>query len=480
MSSGYGVGVENGHNSSVGGGGSVNTGGGTSVGLSGVGGLGNGPSLGAITLKIILSREEVQYLFGFDGTLINQLRSQSGANINLTDGDSYERVLMINGSLELIFKAFSLITRKLWDFISSLKTPQNLVIRLAVPASQCGSIIGKQGSKVKEIRDLTGANIQVSQESLGDSTERCVEISGSGEACLQCAYHVCTVLEETPLRGEIIPYVPSLLPRSRDWKPVFLCGDKAYVIDGDVAHLAPPELLRKELGKTALGPVGAENAASYNRSSTNSNDPGLNPLALMAAVNARSHSDSNALIINREMSVETEFVGSIIGKGGTKIAEIRRMSGATITVNEDEDGGPTRAVSLSGPEESVLLAQFLIQSTVDAAMRERSSSDYGLSNHPMQQQQQPPPPPSQQQQSYMDPSINYKDQLQQPYQQQQQPHHPNQLHHGHHHHQEEDPRSQSHHHHHQQQQQHSGTVLTITALIIETKEATIVIITIGE
>jgi len=36
-----------------------------------------------------------------------------------------------------------------------------LTLRLAVPASQCGSIIGKQGAKVKEIRDLTGAVIQV-------------------------------------------------------------------------------------------------------------------------------------------------------------------------------------------------------------------------------------------------------------------------------------------------------------------------------
>ena len=37
-----------------------------------------------------------------------------------------------------------------------------ITLRLIVPASQCGSLIGKGGSKIKEIRDVTGANIQVS------------------------------------------------------------------------------------------------------------------------------------------------------------------------------------------------------------------------------------------------------------------------------------------------------------------------------
>ena len=36
-----------------------------------------------------------------------------------------------------------------------------ITFRLIVPASQCGSLIGKGGSKIKEIREVTGASIQV-------------------------------------------------------------------------------------------------------------------------------------------------------------------------------------------------------------------------------------------------------------------------------------------------------------------------------
>ena len=51
-----------------------------------------------VDLRVILTRDEVEFLFGFDGNLINQLRQQTGAHIQITDGDSFEYVLLIRGS----------------------------------------------------------------------------------------------------------------------------------------------------------------------------------------------------------------------------------------------------------------------------------------------------------------------------------------------------------------------------------------------
>jgi polyribonucleotide nucleotidyltransferase len=71
-----------------------------------------------------------------------------------------------------------------------------ITLRLIVPASQCGSLIGKGGSKIKEIREVTGASIQVASEMLPNSTERAVTISGTSEAITQCIYHICCVMLE--------------------------------------------------------------------------------------------------------------------------------------------------------------------------------------------------------------------------------------------------------------------------------------------
>ena len=38
---------------------------------------------------------------------------------------------------------------------------EGVSLKLIVPASQCGSLIGKGGAKIKEIRELSGANVQV-------------------------------------------------------------------------------------------------------------------------------------------------------------------------------------------------------------------------------------------------------------------------------------------------------------------------------
>jgi hypothetical protein len=74
-----------------------------------------------------------------------------------------------------------------------------ITLRLIVPASQCGSLIGKGGSKIKEIREVTGASIQVASEMLPNSTERAVTISGTSDAITQCIYHICCVMLEVLL-----------------------------------------------------------------------------------------------------------------------------------------------------------------------------------------------------------------------------------------------------------------------------------------
>ena len=71
-----------------------------------------------------------------------------------------------------------------------------ITLRLIVPASQCGSLIGKGGAKIKEIREVTGASIQVASEMLPNSTERAVTVSGTSEAITQCIYNICCVMLE--------------------------------------------------------------------------------------------------------------------------------------------------------------------------------------------------------------------------------------------------------------------------------------------
>ena len=327
-----------------------------------------------INLKLLLSGEEVKYLFGAEEVLLNQLKQQTGSNIQLTEPGPHERVLSIAGPLDAVIKAFGLVCRKLWEFVVSLSDPNNpkmLVLRLAVHASQCGMIIGKQGSKVREIRELTGATVNICQDSLPESNERAVEVIGTGEACLQSTYHICTVLQENPPRGEVIPYRPRSLMKDL-WKPIILAGEKAYIIENGIAILAPPELVKKALAETPLGMMTA--------ALSNMDDPSgpehMNPVALMAAISTSQRDKvlgGGGPEITKEMRIENEVAGSVIGKHGTKVAEIRQISGAHVSINTEDEITETgeRLVIIKGTAESVLLAQFLVQANIDLYKKER-------------------------------------------------------------------------------------------------------------
>lgn len=90
-----------------------------------------------------------------------------------------------------------------------------MTLRLIVPASQCGSLIGKGGNKIKEIREATGAQIQVASDVLPQSTERAVTLTGTRDSITQCIFHICAVmvevsiLTENPIRIKTIMNTPS-------------------------------------------------------------------------------------------------------------------------------------------------------------------------------------------------------------------------------------------------------------------------------
>jgi len=72
------------------------------------------------------------------------------------------------------------------------KTP--LTLKLIVPVSQCGFIIGKNGNKIREIRDSSRAAILVGSNMLPHSTERLVSITGTTGTISHCVYLLCNVL----------------------------------------------------------------------------------------------------------------------------------------------------------------------------------------------------------------------------------------------------------------------------------------------
>uniref|UniRef100_A0A8K9UBM1 K Homology domain-containing protein n=1 Tax=Oncorhynchus mykiss TaxID=8022 RepID=A0A8K9UBM1_ONCMY len=290
-----------------------------------------------VTLTIrLLMHGKVQYTP--KGETVKKMREESGARINISEGNCPERIVTITGPTDAIFKAFAMIAYKFEeDIINSMSnspatSKPPVTLRLVVPASQCGSLIGKGGSKIKEMRESTGAQVQVAGDMLPNSTERAVTISGAPEAIIQCVKQICVVMLESPPKGATIPYRPK--PAST---PIIFSGGQAYTIQGQYAipHPDLTKLHQLAMQQTPFNPLGQTTPAF----------PGLD-----ASNQASTH----------ELTIPNDLIGCIIGRQGTKINEIRQMSGAQIKIANAMEGSSERQITITGTPANISLAQYLI------------------------------------------------------------------------------------------------------------------------
>lgn len=111
--------------------------------------------------------KEVGSIIGKKGDQIKKIREESGAKINISDGSCPERIVTITGTLNVIGKAFNMVCNKFEEDMlllpNSVPKPP-ITMRVIVPATQCGSLIGKGGSKIKDIREVREEDPKVSRE----------------------------------------------------------------------------------------------------------------------------------------------------------------------------------------------------------------------------------------------------------------------------------------------------------------------------
>uniref|UniRef100_A0A7N5K7P6 Poly(rC) binding protein 2 n=1 Tax=Ailuropoda melanoleuca TaxID=9646 RepID=A0A7N5K7P6_AILME len=261
-----------------------------------------------LTIRLLMHGKEVGSIIGKKGESVKKMREESGARINISEGNCPERIITLAGPTNAIFKAFAMIIDKLEEDISSSMTNSTaasrppVTLRLVVPASQCGSLIGKGGCKIKEIREI------------------------------ECVKQICVVMLESPPKGVTIPYRPK--PSS---SPVIFAGGQAYTIQGQYA-IPQPDLTK------------------------------LHQLAMQQSHFPMTHGntgfsaglDASAQTTSHELTIPNDLIGCIIGRQGAKINEIRQMSGAQIKIANPVEGSTDRQVTITGSAASISLAQYLI------------------------------------------------------------------------------------------------------------------------
>ncbi|CAB1329270.1 unnamed protein product [Coregonus sp. 'balchen'] len=275
-----------------------------------------------LTLRLLMHGKEVGSIIGKKGETVKRIREESSARVNISEGSCPERIITITGSTDCVFRAFTMITNKLEEDLTTLVA--NGTISSKPPVT---------------LRLSTGAQIQVAGDLLPNSTERGVTISGSQDSVIQCVKLICTVILESPPKGATIPYRPSPSPGA-----LLISGNQVF----EASDFSPHPLY-------SLSQGGLDLQQNMQQS----------PMCQQATT-VLPGMDSNSQT-SQELLIPNDLIGSIIGRQGTKINEIRQVSGAQIKIGSQLDGTSDRHVTITGTPISINLAQYLITSCLETA-----------------------------------------------------------------------------------------------------------------
>ncbi|XP_067934986.1 poly(rC)-binding protein 3-like [Watersipora subatra] len=427
-----------------------------------------GSPLTIITVRMIMQGKEVGMIIGKKGDNVKKYREESGAKINISDASCPERIVTLTGSLDQLNKAFHLICTKFEEIREmNAQTNPSIVLstmsfRLVIPASQCGSLIGKGGNKIKEIREISSASVQVATDMLPGSTERAVTVSGSASAISRCLQEICAVMLESPPKGATIPYRPKTAAIQAPLMYAAAVGAAAhagYSLPNPMQQINTINM--QQAGQIIAQPsTSAASQTSVVTTEQQPRQPQLSPMVSSAttavaspyphpsqlaqlqasqgtpfilpqppAVGATSSQLPYGSLINpaatmglvsgvgslgylnrplnqnfmtaaaqqqtqsSEMVIPNELIGCVIGRGGAKINEIRQLSGAQIKISNCEEGNSDRKVTITGFPETISMAAYLINTSIELHKNQLLSPDgTTLSTSPVSQQ--PPLQPS--------------------------------------------------------------------------------------
>ncbi|KAF8118850.1 hypothetical protein N665_0002s0159 [Sinapis alba] len=292
-------------------------------------------------IRFLVSNAAAGSVIGKGGSTITEFQAKSGARIQLSRNQEFfpgttDRIIMISGSIKEVVNGLELILDKLHSELhaeegSDVEPRRRL--RLVVPNSSCGGVIGKGGATIKSFIEESKAGIKISplDNTFYGLSDRLVTLSGTFEEQMRAIDLILAKLTEDDHYSQNVhsPYsYPGLSYSGFHGHPY------AYVLPSVAT-------------------------AGYNSANYAHNGSGGR---------YQNHKEEAGTTVT--IGVSDEHIGLVLGRGGRNIMEITQMTGARIKISDRGDfmsGTTDRKVSITGSQRAIQQAETMIKQKVDSA-----------------------------------------------------------------------------------------------------------------
>ncbi|XDV48508.1 hypothetical protein PO909_017909 [Leuciscus waleckii] len=379
-----------------------------------------------VELRILLQSKNAGAVIGKGGKNIKALRTDYNATVSVPDSSGPERILSVSADIPTVAEILLKIIPTLEEYQHHKGVDFDCELRLLIHQSLAGSIIGVKGAKIKELRESTQTTIKLFQECCPQSTDRVVLVGGKAERVVQCIRTMLELIVEAPIKGRAQQYDPNFYDETYDYggfstmyeergrRPMGGFSSRGRGSGGGFDRMPP---------SGGRGGHHMQNRRDYDDMSPRRGPPppqrggrgGGRPPRNMPMgpphhrrgddqysyssqrghMEERRHgerrgrndryggsmkSDNNSSwdssyqsggrssysegpVITTQVTIPKDLAGSIIGKGGQRIKQIRHESGASIKIDEPLQGSEDRIITITGTQDQIQNAQYLLQNS---------------------------------------------------------------------------------------------------------------------
>uniref|UniRef100_A0A673L4B1 Heterogeneous nuclear ribonucleoprotein K n=1 Tax=Sinocyclocheilus rhinocerous TaxID=307959 RepID=A0A673L4B1_9TELE len=346
-----------------------------------------------VELRVLLQSKNAGAVIGKGGKNIKALRTDYNASVSVPDSSGPERILSVSADIETIGEILLKIIPTLEEYQHYSGTDFDCELRLLIHQSLAGGIIGVKGAKIKELRENTQTTIKLFQECCPHSTDRVVLVGGKPERVVECIKVILELISEAPIKGRAQPYDPNFYDETYDYGgftmmyeergrrpmggfPMRGRGGFDRMPPGRGGRPMPPSRRDYDDISPRRGPPPPPPGRGGRGGSRARNLPLPPPPprgGLYKSVNERptyrhwlkhskmfvssggrgSYSDIGGPVITTQVTIPKDLAGSIIGKGGQRIKQIRHESGASIKIDEPLEGSEDRIITITGTQDQI-------------------------------------------------------------------------------------------------------------------------------
>lgn len=340
-------------------------------------------------LRMLCLVKDASMIVGHKGETISRIKSETSTRINVSENvrGVPERVVYVRGSCENVAKAFGMIARSINGRVSgnNEKSLNGIptTINLLISHHLMGVVIGKHGSRLKEVEELSAARLTAMPEQLMMSNDRILSIEGVADSLHIATFYVAQTILTC---NESFKFKKAIFYQPNSLSSVLLNGGLSPMVYSHQQHhqYHPADKYRsgKRLprsavmfmvpaaGTTAPHAVPQRSPPVMYTAANAATTPAFTPNFMIPNVRiidgpvATSVAQTMA-IVQQEIYIDENFVGNIIGKDGKQINSIKESTGCSIFINDPVCGALERKLTIRGTSMGSQAAIMLISNKIE-------------------------------------------------------------------------------------------------------------------